>query len=39
VVWANYNESVLWKNVNLCKFNVFRLRHDSGTKTTSFIAE
>ena len=37
--WANYDESVLWKNVNLCKFNVLRLRYDSGTKTTSFIAE
>src|SRR5205085_9687224 len=22
VDWANYNESVLWKNVNLCRFNV-----------------
>jgi hypothetical protein len=39
VDWANYNESVLWKNVDLCKFNVLRLRYDSGTKTTSFIAE
>src|ERR1700759_987227 len=39
VDWADYNESVLWKNVNLCKFNVLRLRYDSGTKTTSFIAE
>jgi len=39
VDWANYNESVLWKNVNLCKFNVLRLRYDPGTKTTSFIAE
>ena len=39
VDWANYNESVLWKNVNLCKFNVLRLRYDSGTKTTSFVAE
>ena len=39
VDWANYDESVLWKNVNLCKFNVLRLRYDSGTKTTSFIAE
>ena len=39
VDWANYAESVLWKNVNLCKFNVLRLRYDSGTKTTSFIAE
>src|ERR1700739_277235 len=25
VDWTNYNESVLWKNVNLCKFNVLRL--------------
>ena len=39
VDWANYDESVLWKNVNLCKFNVLRLRYDSGTKTTSFTAE
>jgi hypothetical protein len=39
VDWANYNESVLWKNVNLCRFNVLRLRYDSNTKTTSFIAE
>ena len=39
VIWANYDEAVLWKNVNLCKFNVLRLRYDSGTKTTSFIAE
>jgi len=39
VDWANYNESVLWKNVNLCKFNVLRLRYDPGTKTTSFVAE
>lgn len=39
VDWQNYNESVLWKNVNLCKFNVLRLRYDPGTKTTSFIAE
>ncbi len=39
VDWANYNESVLWKNVNLCRFNVLRLRYDSSTKTTSFIAE
>ena len=39
VDWKNYNESVLWKNVNLCKFNVLRLRYDPGTKTTSFVAE
>jgi len=39
VDWQNYDESVLWKNVNLCKFNVLRLRYDSGTKTTSFVAE
>jgi hypothetical protein len=30
---------MLGKNVNLCKFNALRLRYDSGTKTTSFIAE
>jgi hypothetical protein len=39
VDWANYNESVLWKNVNLCRFNVLRLRYDPATKTTSFLAE
>jgi hypothetical protein len=39
VDWANYDESVLWRNVDLCKFNVLRLRYDPGTKTTSFIAE
>jgi hypothetical protein len=39
VDWADYNESVLWKNVDLCKFNVLRLRYDHGTKTTSFTAE
>src|SRR5215472_7430713 len=31
VDWADYNESVLWKNVNLCRFNVLRLRYDKGT--------
>ena len=39
VIWANYDEEVLWKNVNLCKFTALRLRYDSGTKTTSFLAE
>jgi hypothetical protein len=39
VDWANYNETVLWKNVNLCRFNVLRLRYDPGSKTTSFLAE
>ena len=39
VIWANYDEAVLWKNVNLCKFTALRLRYDSGTKITSFIAE
>ncbi|QDP26091.1 hypothetical protein [Bradyrhizobium cosmicum] len=39
VDWQNYDESVLWKNVNLCKFTALRLRYDSGTKTTSFVAE
>ena len=39
VTWANYDEAVLWKNVNLCKFTALRLRYDPGTKTTSFIAE
>src|ERR1700739_3737637 len=37
--WADYNESVLWKNINLCKINVLRLRYDPGTKQTSFLAE
>ena len=39
VDWANYDESVLWKNVNLCRFTTLRLRYDSRTKTTSFVAE
>lgn len=39
VDWQNYNESVLWKNVNLCRFTALRLRYDPGTKTTSFVAE
>ncbi len=39
VDWQNYDETVLWKNVNLCKFTALRLRYDSGTKTTSFVAE
>lgn len=28
VDWQNYDESVLWKNANVCKFNVLRLRYD-----------
>ena len=39
VDWQNYDETVLWKNVNLCKFTALRLRYDSGTKTPSFVAE
>ena len=39
VDWQNYDQSVLWKNVNLCKMTALRLRYDPGTKTTSFIAE
>ena len=39
VEWENYDEAVLWKNVNLCKFTALRLRYNSGTKTTSFVAE
>jgi hypothetical protein len=39
VIWANYDEAVLWKNINLCKFTALRLHYDSGTKITSFIAE
>ena len=35
----NYDEAVLWKNVNLCKMTALRLRYDPGTKTTSFLAE
>ena len=39
VIWANYDEAVLWRNVNLCKFTALRLRYDPATKTTSFLAE
>jgi hypothetical protein len=39
VEWKDYDEAVLWKNVNLCKITALRLRYDSGTKTTSFLAE
>jgi hypothetical protein len=39
VEWADYNESVLWRNVNLCKFTALRLRYDSASKKTSFLAE
>jgi hypothetical protein len=39
VIWADYDEAVLWRNVNLCKFTALRLRYDPGTKTTSFLAE
>ncbi|MFK4486824.1 hypothetical protein [Bradyrhizobium sp. USDA 336] len=39
VDWKSYDESVLWKNVNLCKLTALRLRYDPGTKTTSFLAE
>ena len=39
VDWQNYDEAVLWKNVNLCKITALRLRYDSGTKTTSFLGE
>ena len=39
VLWADYDEGVLWKNVNLCKFTALRLRYDPGSKTTSFAAE
>ncbi|WP_258761642.1 hypothetical protein [Bradyrhizobium arachidis] len=39
VDWVNYNESVLWWNVNLCKFTALCLLYDSGTKSTSFVAE
>lgn len=39
VDWRNYDEAVLWKNVNLCKFTALRLRYDPGAKTTSFLAE
>src|SRR6516162_6259609 len=39
VIWANYDEGVLWKNVNLCKLTALRLRYDPGTKTTSLTAE
>ena len=26
VIWADHEEAVLWKNVNLCKFTALRLR-------------
>ena len=39
VEWKDYDEAVLWKNVNLCKMTALRLCYDSGTKTTSFLAE
>jgi hypothetical protein len=39
VIWANYDEAVLWRNVNLCKITALRLRYDPGTKKTSFLAE
>jgi hypothetical protein len=32
----NYDETVPWKDVNLGKFILPRLRYDPGTKTTSF---
>ena len=41
VGWVGYaeSESVLWRNVNLCKMTALRLRYDQRTNTTSFIAE
>lgn len=41
VAWVGYSESesVYWKNVNLCRMNVLRLRYDRNTDKTSFIAE
>lgn len=32
VDWQNYDEAVLWKNVNLCKMTALRLRYDPGTR-------
>jgi hypothetical protein len=39
IEWAEYNEAVLWRNVNLCRMTALRLRYDHNTKTTSFAAE
>jgi hypothetical protein len=39
VDWADYKETVLWRNINLCRINVLRLRYDHGTKTTWFVGE
>jgi hypothetical protein len=41
VAWVGYSEaeSVYWKNVNLCRITALRLRYNSKTDTTSFVAE
>lgn len=41
VSWVGYSEaeSVLWKNVNLCRITALRLRYNGQTNTTSFLAE
>ena len=39
VDWANYDESVLWRNVNLCKIETLTLRYNKDTDITSFTAE
>jgi hypothetical protein len=35
VDWANFNESVLWKNVNLCRFNARQRLKYMGTSTVT----
>jgi hypothetical protein len=35
VDWANYNESGLWKNVNLCRFNARQRLKYMGTSTVT----
>lgn len=41
VSWVGYSESesVLWRNVNLCRITALRLRYNGQTNTTSFVAE
>jgi hypothetical protein len=39
VGWVGYDETVLWRNVNLCNMTALRLRYDAKKDQTSFIAE
>lgn len=41
VSWVGYSEaeSVLWRNVNLCRITALRLRYNESTGITSFVAE